>query len=233
VISALLIGAIRKPEPPPVPATVRPPLHQEIAEGLRMVVRSPILRALAGCSLVAHMSFRVFGAVFLLYVTRELGFAPGTQGMIWAVGGVSSLVASVLAGRVAGRLGFGRAMIAGVALMGCSMMLIPMARDASLAALAFLIGQQLGDGGFTVYEITQTSLRQTITPDRLLGRVVASTRFAALAAMLAGSLAGGVLGETLGLRWTLVAAATGVLLSTLWLVCSPLRRLVRPEEAYV
>lgn len=118
-------------------------------------------------------------------------------------------------------------MIAGVALMGLSMLLIPLARSATLLAMLLLIAQQLGDGGFVLYDITQTSVRQVVAPGRILGRVHASVRFSVLGAMLAGSLIGGALGEAIGLRGTLTIAACGVLASTLWLILSPVRALTR------
>lgn len=49
----------------------------------------------------------------------------------------------------------------------------------------------------------------------------ATTRFLAWATLPLGGLLGGALGTTLGLRTTMWLAATGVLLSSLWLVLSP------------
>jgi len=222
--SALFVGAIGTPEPPPAPTPQRS-LRAEMAEGFRAVWRNPVLRATAGCSMTANLSFRIFSAVFLLYTTRELGVAPGVQGMIFAVGGVSSLVGAVLAGRIARAIGVGPAMIAGVTLMGLSLLLVPLARDAAPVALMFLVAQQFGDGAFVVYDVTQVSLRQSVTPDRLLGRVNGSIRVAVLGAMLIGVLLGGALGEALGLRVALVVAGGGTLLASLWLILSPVRTL--------
>jgi len=227
VISGAVIASIRTPEPPPARSAEQSSVRDEIVEGMRTVMHTPLLRGIAGCSLTASFSFRIFGAVFILYVTRELGFAPGIQGMIWAVGGISSLAAAVLATRATARFGLGRTMIGGVIVMGLSLALLPLARGATLLALLLLVAQQLGDGGFAAYDITQTSLRQLITPSRILGRVNASIRFSVLGAMLAGALIGGTLGETIGLRSTLAVAACGVLLSSLWLVFSPVRTLRR------
>jgi predicted MFS family arabinose efflux permease len=69
------------------------------------------------------------------------------------------------------------------------------------------------------------TLRQTITPDRLLGRVNAGMETGPHAVMLVGALAGGLLGELIGLRATLVIAACVMLLAALWLAASPVRAL--------
>jgi predicted MFS family arabinose efflux permease len=82
-----------------------------------------------------------------------------------------------------------------------------------------------------VYEVNQVSLRQAITADRLLGRVNAGTKLSGQGSMLIGALVGGLLGETVGLRGTLVIAASGVLLAAAWLAVSPVRGLRTPPLA--
>ena len=94
-----------------------------------------------------------------------------------------------------------------------------------MGQLLLILQQISGDGPATVYQINQVSLRQTITPERLLGRVNASVEFFRLGSTLAGSLLGGLLGEMIGVRATLFFGAFGTLLSTLWLVLSPVRAL--------
>ncbi len=226
LVSAVAVGAIRRPEPAPATADGRRSVGHEMWEGLRAVLGNPVLRPMAGSVVTADFSFRVFGTVFLLFAVRDLGFDPGVLGMIFAAGGVSSLLGALVAGRAARRLGAGPAMVAGVLLMGLSMLFVPVARGATVVAAMLLLAQQLvGDGAFTVYEIQQVSLRQAVTADRLLGRVNASIRFAGLGAMLVGALIGGLLGETIGLRATLVVGAGGMCLGSLWLVFSPVRGL--------
>ena len=107
------------------------------------------------------------------------------------------------------------------------MLFVPLARGATLLVVAFLVAQQLlGDGANTVYDINQVTLRQTITPDRLLGRMNAGMELAGHGVgLLLGALAGGVLGETIGLRGTLVVGGCCFLLSALWLALSPVRGL--------
>jgi MFS family permease len=75
------------------------------------------------------------------------------------------------------------------------------------------------------YNITQVSLRQAITPHRLLGRMNASMRFLVWGTMPIGSLLGGLLGEVIGLRMTLLVAALGGFLAVLPVLFSPVRHL--------
>ncbi len=221
VTSAVAILFIRKPEPEPRPAEGREGVRKEILEGGRTIARSPILRS----TLIAHdisgFAFRMFGAVFLLYTARELGFDPGVLGMTWAVGGVTSLIGATFAGRVAARLGLGPALMLGLSSMGVAMLLIPAAHDASIIALALMIGSQFGDGLYMVWQVNHQTLKQSITPAELLGRVSSGFRVSNTVAMLLGALAGGVCGEVIGLRMTLVAASLVMIASGLWLVVTP------------
>lgn len=222
VISAVFVGAIRGPEAEPKASEEREGMRAEISEGVRAILRDPVLRTIAGANIVSDFSFRMLGGVFMVYVVNDLGFRPGVLGVIFAVGGISSLAGALVAGRAAARLGVGPAMTLGVTLMGVSMLFVPAATDASLVAVAFLVGQQvLGDGAYTVYEVNQVTLRQSITSHEVMGRVNAGMRISSMWAMLAGALVGGVVGELAGARLTLVIAACGLFVSGGWLALSP------------
>ncbi len=229
--SALFLRSIEAPEAAPS-LEERRSVISEAMEGLRVVVRDPLLRATAISSITLDFSMRVFGTVVLLYMIRDLDFEPGVLGMIFAVGGVSSLLGSVVAGRAGRALGLGRAMVAGLVIFGLSQLLIPIAQGPMAVVAVFLIVQQLGDGAYVVREISEMSLRQAITPEPFLGRMNASYRFGGIAAMLVGTLVGGILGELIGLRWTLVIGAGGTFVAALWLLLSQVRNVVGlPDQA--
>jgi predicted MFS family arabinose efflux permease len=83
----------------------------------------------------------------------------------------------------------------------------------------------LFDFGAVLWGINYLSLRQAITPDRLLGRMTATMRFLAVAAAPLGSLVGGALATQIGLRQTLWAVGVlGLILSVVAMRWSPVRR---------
>jgi MFS family permease len=216
LVSAVFVSSIRTPEPPP-PAPSQPAsVWREMIDGLKALAAERSLRALAVSVALLNCSFGIVGTIIALYALRELGFQPGLLGLVFAVGGISSLVAAVLAQRLTRRLGIGPAMAGGLVLAGIGICLLPLARGAGLAALLLLVAQQvIGDGGATIYEINQSSLRQAIAPAALLGRINAGTRFGALGATLLGTALGGVLGQTVGYRPTLIVAALAMFAAAL------------------
>ena len=111
-----------------------------------------------------------------------------------------------------------------LAVTGAMHLFIPLAGGPRLLAAAFLfVGQVGGDLARTVFSIHELSLRQALTPDRLLGRTNAGMRFVQGGVGTIGLLAGGLLGELIGLRPAVWVAALGSLLSCLWLIFSPIR----------
>ncbi len=234
VASALSVGAIRTREPAPAARNDRESVWLEIRDGVRMVSGDPVLRAIGLATVARHFAYGAIGAVILLFATKGLGFGAGIVGMIFAIGGLSSLFGAAVAERVTRRLGPGRAMGWGLAVSGLLSLCLPLAPGATLVGFAMLaLPQLLGDACDTVFSIDEASLRQTIVPDRMLGRVDATIRFASVGVMLAGALAGGVIGETAGLRAALVVGAFGTMAGALVLFVSPVRHLRSIESAAI
>jgi predicted MFS family arabinose efflux permease len=140
--------------------------------------------------------------------------------------GAGFLLGALAAGRVATYVGIGRTMIGALALVGLADLIVPLAGGTPLAVGLLLIAAQCLFGlGVVAFRVSAASLRQGLTPDRLLGRVNASARVVVQGLTPLGALLGGALGARLGLRETLVLAAGGELLAALWLLASPISRL--------
>lgn len=151
--------------------------------------------------------------------------SPGAVGLVIGVGGISALVGGLVAERAARRFGVGRAIVGGLALGSGAQMIILLTRGPVAVNLAVLLLAQAADIGLAIYFINEVSLRQTITPERLLGRVNASAGFLMAGAGLVGALLGGAIGQAAGLRAALAVGLVGMLLSSLWVVFSPVRGL--------
>jgi predicted MFS family arabinose efflux permease len=197
---------------------------REMREGIRFALRDPLLLPSAGALALAVFAWRTAGVVYLLYVYEELGFQPGVLGMVFALGAMSSFVGAVVVEPISRRIGNGRTMILGGALFSFSILVLPLAPGVGWVGLGIIIFNQLGDGFEVLFDVNQSSLRQRITPQEVLGRVTGGIQFATSAAALLGVAAGGALGEALGLRTTIVVAGCAGLIGALWLILSPVRR---------
>jgi MFS family permease len=229
VVSAIFLVGIREPEPPPPPVSAREPVRAEIAEGIRVVFGNPILRPFLFAQMLHHVLWGVFGATWILFAIDYLALGPAPIGLIAAAGGIASFVGAVIAHRSIARWGFGPVAVASMAVLAIGNAFIPIAPAAfPIVAIACLLVQQLvGDGAATVFDIADTTVRQTLVPDRQLGRVTSTFFVAGHAAQLASTLAAGVLAEVIGLRLTLVLAPIGALVGAFVLWRSPVRTLIQ------
>lgn len=242
VLSAVLLLTIRRPEPPPPPAHEREPVLREIRAGAREVTRSSTLRALALAHAGNHVLWGVFGTTYLLFATQEIGLGAAAIGIITAVGGAGSLVGAAVASRLARRIGIGAAMIVGLAGLTLGNALIPLApTGAALVGGALLVAQQLfGDASATVHDVLETSVKQAVVDNRILGRVNASIDFLTTITALVGSVGGGLIAEAFGLRAAMLLGLLGGAASVAFLWFSPVRSMrsvppgpstaLRPED---
>ncbi|MGO9603921.1 MAG: MFS transporter [Candidatus Binataceae bacterium] len=225
--SAGAIAAIRAPEPALEARRREDGIAHEIADGVRTIWSDRRLRALGMTAVVGGFSYSLVTTLYMLFVVNALGFKPATLGMIFAVGGASSLFGALAAQRAAAAFGAGRAMAFGLAVEGFALMLLPIAHGAGIASIALLVAQQLiGDGASTICFINSVTLIQAITPHRMLGRVNASLRFVNLSAILAGELIAGIAGGVVGLRPTMVAGAAGLWITAALLAASEIGSVV-------
>lgn len=229
--SAVLRAAMRTDEAPPVPRGERGSVRTEIAEGVRAVFGDPILRAMTISSTIGHLALTVQGTVLVLYLTRDLGLAPAVIGAVFASRGVASLAATAAAGPWARRFGPGSAIIGGTSLVALGALILPAAgvpriEDTPFLTLAvLLLSHTLIGVGTPIYSVSQATVRQQVTQDRLLGRVNASRRVLVFGAAPLGALHAGTLGEVIGLHATLLVGGMLMAAALAWAYASPLRAL--------
>ena len=232
LISATVIATIKTAEPKinRKDASKKPgQIRQDIIEGLRIVVTHPLLRPIAGATALRSFFGGFFAALYGLFVLREVGLTPFGLGILIGSGGIGALFGALFSNRIIQRVGLGRSIVIGGFISGLLSLLTPLAFGPVLLAFVLLLaGQLFGDTAMAIFMIGSLSLRQAITPDRLLGRVNASFGFLVGGVLTLGIMVGGLIGEWLGLRPAIGIAAVGILISTSWLFLSPLRQVIEP-----
>jgi MFS family permease len=202
---------LRLPTPPREERAVGSTLRGEIAEGVRFLAGHRILRRFAVMVGGFNFAAAATSAVFVLYAVGEgstLGLSEPAFGVLLTAMAVGSLLGSMAAERLERRLGRVRLLV--LTVPGSSILIISPAltSDARLVGLAFLVG------GFSivVWNVVTVSLRQRITPDRLLGRLNSAYRLLAWGTRPLGALAGGLIAEFAGLRTVFLTMGIGTLL---------------------
>lgn len=184
----------------------RTTIRADVVEGLHYLWRHRLLRTLAAMTGLFNFATNATFAVFVLYAVgphSALGLTGVTYGLLFASIAAGNLIGALLADPIIRRLGRSRSLFLGI-LGGVGTVGIAAVTTIPLViATAFLIG------GLTnaLWNVVAVSLRQRITPDRILGRINSSYRLVAWGTRPLGAAAGGLLGELLGLRAVFAIAA--------------------------
>ena len=226
--SVLFLLLIRRPEAPPPkhdPTTgPRLSMRQEALEGLRYVLRHRYLRYIAACTGTLNLFGNIGGAILILYIVQQLGLTAGTIGIVLSIGNLGVLVGALLSERMGRWIGVGPTIVWSALLSSFSLIAVALApREAPVPFL--IAGGFIGTVTAVIYNVNQVSLRQAITPDRMLGRMNATMRFIVWGTIPIGALAGGVLGGVIGLQATIWVGAIGSFLGFLPVLLSPVRSL--------
>ena len=188
-------------------------LHVEILEGLGYLFRHRLLLTLTTMVAMGRLGSTAFFAIFVLYAVAPgpMGLTEPQFGLLLVMFGLGSLVGSFVAARTVAMLG--RARVLGLAQFAFALsILVP-----ALTADPLAVGAGFFASGIAVmaWNITNVSLRQSIVPSRLLGRVHASHRFIANAAGLLGAITAGAVGQIIGLQAVFAVGAAIVAVSVL------------------
>jgi MFS family permease len=203
-------------------AAPRAGLRHEIAEGLRFYRRSPLLLSASAAVVTLNFGFHLAGSILLVFLVRDVQMTPQAIGLALSIGSIGTLAGSAGAAAFGRRFGIGPTLIVGCGVGSAAwfLMIVATAQSAFVLLTATVAVQGLV---LPLVFVNGVSLRQTITPDALLGRVNATARWLHWTAIPIGTVAGGLLGTTIGLRATVAIGATIALFSVVWLLISPLR----------
>src|SRR2546423_12980982 len=193
IIAGVLLSGIYEPDRAPAPR--RHPL-QETKEGAVFVMRHELLRPVFITQFIFNTASFLLLAVFVPYAVRHLGLSATGVGTTLAMYGVGMVIGALLATRVISRLPFGVVIGLGpvTGFVAASMMaLTTLLPSPALAGLSFFL---LGAGPI-LWVISTTTLRQSVTPPRLLGRVSA-INIMSYGARPVGSPLGAVVGGVYG-----------------------------------
>ncbi|MEU6231528.1 MFS transporter [Kitasatospora sp. NPDC047058] len=222
VVSLLLI---RTPEPPPEPAADRH-LLRELRDGLGWVLRDGVLRALALTGFCCNFSMITVWTMFLLYGSNDLHLGPTAIGGVFATASVGGLLGALVSRRVIARFPLGRVYLVAQSALLLGPSLIPLAAGPRPVVLAlFVLSFFTTYLGLGVAGVVIVSLRQSLTPQPMMGRMTAAFRTLLFGGGALGGLSAGLLAGRIGAHGALAVAAAGSAAVVLGLLVSPVVRL--------
>jgi predicted MFS family arabinose efflux permease len=226
VAAVLCLRGIAEPARAAMPA--RHPLL-ELQDGAKWVWQSDLLRPMVFCSVAWNISWFMLQAAYVPYAIHDLGLDASGVGVTLACYGVGMIVGSLLAPRVVGALPFGQAILVGPyvsVLSALTMALTLFWPHGWLAALSYF----LYGAGPILWVITSTTLRQTVTPRAMIGRVTSIIIVASTGARPLGAALGGLLGVYFPASVSLWCVVLGFGLQAVIITASKVRTLKRLPE---
>lgn len=223
--AALLLTGVREPARPPAPA--RHPFAA-MRDGAAFVFSHVLLMPVFVTQFVFNAAFFMLQAVYAPYAILHLGLSASAVGVTLGIYGVGMVVGAALSGRVIAAVPFGMVIAIGP-VTGFAAALAMVATiwwpSVLFAALSFFL---MGVGPI-LWVISTTTLRQTVTPAHLLGRVSA-VNILAYGARPIGAALGGLIGTLWGAETVLVLASAGFLAQALVILASPVPRLATQPQ---
>ncbi|WP_329046777.1 MFS transporter [Amycolatopsis sp. NBC_01488] len=189
-----------------IPREGRTTLRADIAEGLRFLVRHQVFRTFSVMVGTFNFATGATFAVLVLYAVgpgSAMGLSGPAFGLLMATSAAGGLTGSLLAEAAERRLGRIRALWISWLTGGLSVGVLAVTANPYAVGAGFF----LGGAGVLVSNVVMVSLRQRLTPDRLLGRLNSSYRLVAWGTKSLGALAGGAIAQAFGLHVVFVVMA--------------------------
>jgi MFS family permease len=188
----------------PAPPAVRGTLRAEIAEGLRWLLAHRVLRTTAIMVAVVNLLTTGGDAVLVLFAQEQLGLDSVGFGLLVTGSAAGGVVGSLLAARLGRRLGSARVLTGSLLLAALATLGVGLTSDPWVAGVLYAAHGL----GVVLFNVVGGSLRQSLVPDHLLGRVISAFRLFSYGAAPLGALLGGAVARGFGLRAPFLLAGT-------------------------
>jgi MFS family permease len=231
VVSTVFMVSMRHRESPPKPepGEQRPRMWPQVKEGLTWVVHHPWLRSIAMCTSTSNFFSTLSNAILILYMARTLHLSKLEIPIVFVASPAGSIAAGIFTNRVNRLIGVGPTILATTSVSSVAGLCYPLAPH-SFPLPLLMVGGALFGFGAVAYNITQVSLRQAITPERLQGRMNAAMRWIVWGTIPLGTLLGGGVATWFGLRTALWVGGIGNTLAILPIALGSVRRVREMPE---
>jgi MFS family permease len=224
ILSALALCLLWRLQDTPIATKPARDIKKEIIEGARFIKGHIYLLPILKCSIAWNIAWFILQAAYVPYAIGQLGLTPKAVGLTLAAYGVGMVVGALLAAHIVKRLPFGTALLLGpgfsVLASGIILLtlLMPSVYMAGLGFFCFGFGP-------IIWTIASTTLRQTVTPAPMLGRVGSLFLTVNAGIRPLGALIGGLIGAYAGEAACLAVSFAAFMVQAGVIFASPVRDL--------
>jgi predicted MFS family arabinose efflux permease len=222
VVSAICLIRIRFTEPRPQ-SLERRTLRQDMADGLRLILRDTYFRTVTIWSALLNLAYIVRESLIVLFLVRTVGVSSTTVGLIVACESLGAVLGSLAGAWIGRRIGTAYGLLLCELVAAPFGLLVPLTgRGADLTFAA--VGLAVTGGGIGAGNVIQRTFFQNYCPPNMIGRVSATQQAFNFGTMPIGALIAGAVGSAIGVRATMWIAAVGFSVVGAILYFSPIRR---------
>lgn len=203
VLSAVVLSIVRGSFNSSGPKKELTSIRHDVVEGLRYVLRHPVLRNISAMMALFNFVGTTVYAQLVFFSKVRLSATDSQVGYLFSAGSLGVVALGLLAGPLRKRLRFGPAALGALFLSGALTAAFAVNRMYWLALVLWAVAQGLG----VFFNINTGSLRQALVPNHMLGRVISIAGVLSWSAIPLGSLLGAYT-----IRWvgSVVAVYVGI-----------------------
>ena len=212
--SVWFVGSV----PVRIPRADRGNYLEEAMHGVRYLFSEPHLRASTIAAASANGAVGFLESTFVVLGTRVVGAGEAQLGIMFMALGLGGIVGALIASHVGRLIGLGRTMTIGMMMFGGGFLVtVRTAFGFSVLVLLFIMFV-----GISLVNVPLATIRQSYTPEAMMGRVITAARTIGWSTLPIGALVGAAIAD--GTNYRLVAQATPLILivTGVWLVFTPI-----------
>jgi MFS family permease len=218
-LSGLMINFTAPAEPLEKKNTHVDPYFVRLRDGFHFTKNNPDLLSICFVALSANLFASVFGALESLFIIRELGVAAPAFAAALTAGAVAGSFGAFLSGKISQMMDFRTILTIGIGLITVSLLCVSLLTGSpGTVAIIFGCCSAVSMFGGLFVNVAVGTLFQSRTPANMLGCVIGFLYSITTASLPIGAVVGGILGDIIGVRFTLVGAAGGLIIVLLYLV---------------
>jgi MFS family permease len=228
IAAALLVGLTGTYRARPHGSKTEPSrLRQDLADGLRWLKASPLLLRLVIIAGLVSLVSELAQAQLVLYALQDLGLSNTTFGLFAFVGGIGGLAGAAVTPKLVKASSRRAVLLCGIACCGAGFGGMGLSGQPVVSAVLFGVFA----AAVVAVNVVLGTVRHTLVPGELLGRVLGVWRTVVWGAIPVGALLGGVLTDALGTASRTFGVSGLLLLGTAVFALFSLRHLSLGSEA--